>query len=322
MSLLLVLLHLGISAALSLNQAYGNMKGDIIESCNYGRFYVDSSPNSVEIMEELECEAGSILDQHASPSNVEVMQDCCCDCDFSVTYYCRLCAECCCAAPTIAEILVRTMPDIPIDLADALIFMQPNIVRHIIESHYDLASLVICAHSDTLAYIITSTPDFSKYLSGMSPYAIYTILHKIPFPCEYLQSIERISAETIAHKVPMFDECLPEISMTTTAPTETEITSVSPIDIDSLFEEEELEQMTAKLPNIKKYLGKVDPDALISLLNSYPDFMTFFNNLDQNFIEFLNMLNPDELVSTDLHGIFLEIAGDDTAIQTFGNLFA
>ncbi|VDL64663.1 unnamed protein product [Hymenolepis diminuta] len=214
------------------------------------------------------------------------------------------------------------MPDIPIDLADALIFMQPNIVRHIIESHYDLASLVICAHSDTLAYIITSTPDFSKYLSGMSPYAIYTILHKIPFPCEYLQSIERISAETIAHKVPMFDECLPEISMTTTAPTETEITSVSPIDIDSLFEEEELEQMTAKLPNIKKYLGKVDPDALISLLNSYPDFMTFFNNLDQNFIEFLNMLNPDELVSTDLHGIFLEIAGDNTAIQTFGNLFA
>ncbi|VUZ46389.1 unnamed protein product [Hymenolepis diminuta] len=136
MSLLLVLLHLGISAALSLNQAYGNMKGDIIESCNYGRFYVDSSPNSVEIMEELECEAGSILDQHASPSNVEVMQDCCCDCDFSVTYYCRLCAECCCAAPTIAEILVRTMPDIPIDLAYTY-----QHTRFIQKSNYDCGNL-------------------------------------------------------------------------------------------------------------------------------------------------------------------------------------
>ncbi|KAM3186354.1 hypothetical protein ACTXT7_004528 [Hymenolepis weldensis] len=143
MSLLLILLHLGISAALSLNQAYEDMKGDVIESCKYGRFCVDGSPDSFEIMEELECESGSILDLHAGPSNVEFMQDCSCDCEFPVDYYCRLCVECSYTAPTIAEILVRTMPDIPIDLAD------------------------------TLAQIRTGTPDLSK--GRITTVAIYSI---------------------------------------------------------------------------------------------------------------------------------------------------
>nr|CDS30326.2 hypothetical protein HmN_000274400 [Hymenolepis microstoma] len=122
--------------------------------------------------------------------------------------------------------------------------MQLDTVRHIIESHYDLAYLVTSAQPDTLVYIPSISPNFSKYLSKMSSHATCTFLHKIPYPCEYLQSIRRVDAENVVYKVPMFEECLPTTGTT-------EATYRPPADVDSLFKGEELEQMTAELPDIR-----------------------------------------------------------------------
>ncbi|VDN98620.1 unnamed protein product [Rodentolepis nana] len=297
MSLLSILLLLSISAALNLDRVYEDAEGNIIEACKNDQLCANSPSRSTKKMDKV----GGV-----GRAKKKVTKDCTCDCFPTVSYYCMLCQTDSFSVPTKAEVLIRAMPHIPIDLADTLVFMQPDTVRYVIESHYDLAALVTEAQPDTLVYILSSAPNFSKYLSKMSPHAINTFLHKIPYPCKYLQSIKRVYAEKVVYKVPIFWECLsktanPTLTTTTEA---NELTSQPPADVAYHFEKEEWEQMTANWPDTKKYLrkglnSKMGNYYFTSMVLSLPNLSEVFSRLKPYIISriFERITYPDRLLS-------------------------
>ncbi|KAM7541873.1 hypothetical protein Aperf_G00000001434 [Anoplocephala perfoliata] len=234
--------------------------------------------------------------------------------------------------PTIAEVVVETLPNIPLDLADTLIHMQPELVNFVIESHLDLASLVAAVQTETLEYITVSAPNFAKHLSQMHPQAIYIILSKMPFPCQYIQSLEYDVAEAIVLKVPLFSQCgllrttTIRAPVTTTTTTTTTQATPEAADVESMFTKNEVEKMMAKVPEIKKLLVKVNPQRLTCLRTVYPDFMDLFNQLSEKFITFLSgtflkHFNPKNMERKTLGEMFMVMAGEDVPMQMFAGLF-
>ncbi|KAM7532525.1 hypothetical protein Aperf_G00000105550 [Anoplocephala perfoliata] len=332
---LLLLLILGFSAAMTISQVPDSSEGDAV-------LQSDDQTQTEDPQNEMEKETDINVTGNVTKSPVREPKK---DCNPSVDKGCKLSKnrpsrqrlivlrERRPPGPTIAEVVVETLPNIPFDLADTLIYMQPELVNFVIESHFDLASLVAAVQTETLEYITVSAPNFAKHLSKMHPQAIYFILSKMPFPCQYIQSLKYDVAEAIVLKVPLFRQCGLPRTTTTRAPTTTTTTTTTTTqatpeaaDVESMFTKNEVEKMMAKVPEIKKLLVKVNPQRLTGLRTVYPHFMDLFNQLSEKFITFLSgtflkHFNPKNMDRKILGEMFMVMAGEDVPMQMFAGLF-
>ncbi|KAM7542719.1 hypothetical protein Aperf_G00000001427 [Anoplocephala perfoliata] len=331
---LLLLLTLGFSAAMTISQvpdssqSYAVLQSDDKTQTEDSQNEMDSGINVIETKSSLR---GS-------------KKGCSYHCNPSVDKKCKPCKDCPSRhrliylrerrppGPTIAEVVVETLPNIPLDLADTLIHMQPELVNFVIESHRDLASLAAAVQTETLEYITVSAPNFAKHLSQMHPQAIYIILSKMPFPCQYIQSLEYDIAEAIVLKVPQLSRCGLPMTTTTPAPVTTTTTTTSTTqttaeaanvvaDVESMFTKKELDEMMAKVPEIKNLLAKVNLQKLTALRTVYPNFVDLFNQLSEEFITFLKNFNAKLMDSKTLGEVFTVMAGEDVPMQMFAGLF-
>lgn len=86
-----------------------------------------------------------------------------------------------------------------------------------------------------------------------------------------------------------------------------------------LLKMEELEQMTAKLPKIWKYLMEFNLDPVSPHRTTYPGFVEDLNSMEEEFHHTLKKGNPDTLGSRKMKSIFTKIFADNTSIITFNN---
>lgn len=277
---------------------------------------------------------------------------CSCTCDPLVDGQCILCEGCGadmfigqgCEGVSDAELIVQTLPHIPIGYADWLMYMNPLLVNFVIHHHHDVASLVATAQTETLAHIVSSVPDFSEVLALMHPHVILTVFQQIPHPCEYLQSIRREDAEMIVHKIGYFSHCLPKTTTTTTSTTGTTTTSstttpgpestianpevsepaasTAPIDVESVFTKEELDYMATKVPQIKALLSKAIPEAVHTARIIHSDLKKIFDDLGEDFIKFLNSPNLVRMKTETLHVLLKSMGKNNLAINAFAEFFA
>ncbi|VDO15490.1 unnamed protein product [Rodentolepis nana] len=245
------------------------------------------------------------------------------------------------------ELIKRTLPHIPVEYANWLIYMDQWTVNFVIRHHYDLPSLIIHAQADTLAHIISNVPDFSEMLAQMHPNVILTVFQRMPYPCKYLQGIRREAAEMIVNKMVGLSHCLPTTTTptwttTTATPTPTTTTtttpttstpapgarsttatvSKAPVDVLSLFKKEELDYMTAKVPRIKALLAKAVPEAVRISRIIHSNLKVLVDDLSEDFLEFLNTPGLAKLKTSTIHAILKILGEDDLAINALADLFA
>ncbi|KAM3173545.1 hypothetical protein ACTXT7_012302 [Hymenolepis weldensis] len=227
--------------------------------------------------------------------------------------------------PTIAEVIVQTLPTIPYDLAFTLNFMQPELVDFIIGRHANLDYLLLHTDTPTLEYIVSSTPEFARYLSRLPPESIYDVLFKMPYPCQYLLTIDKIYADAITFKLPMAGTCFPPTTTSTTttttttaAPTTTAEPNMVPEDH---FSKEELDTMTAKVPNIRSLLMKANPKKLREVRELVPDFTIIFNELDDDIINVLNSFDLSKLSRKLIWNTLHNFSENRIEVELFSSLF-
>nr|CDS32151.1 expressed protein [Hymenolepis microstoma] len=244
-------------------------------------------------------------------------QDCC--------YECPIC-EMEPYVPSIDEVLVNTLPNIPYDLAGALNRMNPELVSFVIKRHPNLDYLLLYTDSPTLEYIVRSTPKFEKYLSQLPPESIYDVLFKIPYPCYYLLSVDKLYAGVIAYKLPIMRSCFPPTPVTTTTTTTTTTMPPSTTPEPSMvpeehFTKEEMEVMKAKVPSIRRLLVRASSMKLKELRGIIPDFTIIFNEFNDDFIKTLNSLNATEMSRKLLWTKFNKMSSGKPAVVLFASLF-
>ncbi|KAM7542886.1 hypothetical protein Aperf_G00000001443 [Anoplocephala perfoliata] len=313
---LLLLLILGFSAAMTIGQVPDSSQGDAV-------LQSDDQTQTEDPQNEMETETD--INVTGRVTKIPFVREPKKDCNPSVDKRCKMSKnrpsrqrlivlrERRPPGPTIADVVVETLPNIPLDLADTLIHMQPELVNFVIESHRDLASLVAACTQLRKASVQDAS---SSHLH-----------HPLEDACQYIQSLEYDVAEAIVLKVPLFSQCGLPRTTTTRAPvtttTTTTTTQATPeaADVESMFTKNEVEKMMAKVPEIKKLLVKVNPQRLTGLRTVYPDFMDLFNRLSEKFITFLKNFNAKLMDSKTLGEVFTVMAGEDVPMQMFAGLF-
>nr|CUU98387.1 hypothetical transcript [Hymenolepis microstoma] len=314
---------------------------------------VETSRGIIEIVDDI----ADVQDLAQMPPPPMEM-GCSCTCDPIMDAVCILCEFC---DPNMViwqeneassnfEHIVRTLPHIPVEYVDWLMYMNPRAVNFVIHHHHDAASLITHAQAGTLAHIISSVADFPEILARMHPNDIVTVFQRIPYPCEYLRGIRREAAETIIGKIGYFSHCLPKtttttttaITTTTTSTTTTTTPTTTPepgnattpskvpetaaskasVDVDSLFTKEELDYMTAKVPRMKALLAKAVPEAVRIARIIHSDLKQLVDDLSDDFLNFLNTPGLAQLETANIHSVLKDMAKDDLAINAIADLFA
>lgn len=229
--------------------------------------------------------------------------------------------------PTMQKVIYSSPSDFPVSYADGLYGIDLITLHQVIRNYTNLPALLCRMKPETFNYVLSNAPFVTEYIVDMKAREQAIILTKMTYPCVYLQSINLEYAKIIINNLPAYASCisLPEttVSTTTTTPIpDTEPSTWEPIQVETVFTKEELEKMSEKVPNIGEILSKINPRKIGPMRIVFPNFLTLFNELDDEFINALNKVDFSNMTPNTRSKLIWSLAGKNIAVEIFGTLMA
>nr|CDS30325.1 hypothetical protein HmN_000274300 [Hymenolepis microstoma] len=226
------------------------------------------------------------------------------------------------------KVIRSNLLNFPISYADGLYGIDVLTLHNIIDNHRDFSALLCRMRPETFNYVLTNAPFVTERIAKMTAGEQAQILSKMAYPCVYLQNINLDYARVIIKNLPEYAACVsfPETTVSAITPaapkTLAEATSWEPLQVESVFTKEELENMSKKVPNIREILSKVNPKKIEPMRSVFPDFMVLFNEFDDKFINALNTIDFASMTPKARSELILSMAKKNTAVEIFGTLMA
>eukprot|EP00108_Taenia_solium_P007125 TsM_001207700 transcript=TsM_001207700 gene=TsM_001207700 len=120
--------------------------------------------------------------------------------------------------PNATQLIISTMPSIPIHYANGLLNAAPSFVRYILKNHQNLHGLLANMDNKTLLYVTAHVPEFGKILSKKKPDTLKVVFDKLPNISKYLQALDPEVLQALVAKLPSLAEHVPSLPSTTTPP--------------------------------------------------------------------------------------------------------
>ncbi|VDM34325.1 unnamed protein product [Hydatigera taeniaeformis] len=192
------------------------------------------------------------------------------------------------------QTIISSMPNIPPMYADALVDIDPYLVRYIIENHQNRHSLLDNMSQHTIQFVIDNVPNFDETLSSLPPSTLQVVFDKVPNAVRYLETMDADTARTIMAKLPyLYQYASPTLSDLLQRPPSLEVMEIKeaeeateereqkPVALEaSTLTEEELEMLTSKVHFTDKMLKYVNPKKLAALRTLMSDFPTRLTNVE------------------------------------------
>ncbi|KAM3186355.1 hypothetical protein ACTXT7_004529 [Hymenolepis weldensis] len=230
--------------------------------------------------------------------------------------------------PTMQKVIYSSPTDFPVSYADGLYGIDLITLHQVIRNYTNLPALLCRMKPETFNYVLSNAPFVTEYIVDMKAREQAIILSKMTYPCVYLQSINLEYAKKIIDNLPAYASCisLPETTVSTTTTTapkpDTEPSTWEPIQAETVFTKEELEKMSEKVPNIGEILSKINPRKIGPMRIIFPNFLTLFNELDDEFINALNKVEFSKMTPKARSKLIWSLAGNNRAVEIFGTLMA
>ncbi|KAM7542459.1 hypothetical protein Aperf_G00000000817 [Anoplocephala perfoliata] len=110
--------------------------------------------------------------------------------------------------------ILKTMPNIPSNLANFLKDMEPGFVQYIINNHEDLAPLLLAMDKSSIQYVSLHVPEFGLRVSELDTVPAQLVFSQVSRPCGYLTTLSEKVSEVLITKVPQLRRCLGHTSGT------------------------------------------------------------------------------------------------------------
>nr|CDS21855.1 expressed conserved protein [Echinococcus granulosus] len=176
--------------------------------------------------------------------------------------------------PKTIQILLSTVPSIPIHFANILLNKDPGFVQYIIENHQNLPGLLASMNAQTLHYVTAHVPKFGKMLSKMHSNTLKVVFDKLPNTTTYLADMDPEVVRAIVAKLPSLSKYAPTEPTTTAPPTtptsapkvETIVTVPTTVATEApIFTDKELEILRSKIPLFDTVLKLMDSKKVAAL---------------------------------------------------------
>ncbi|KAM7543122.1 hypothetical protein Aperf_G00000000840 [Anoplocephala perfoliata] len=199
-------------------------------------------------------------------------------------------------SPSVRHTILKYMPNIPDDLADALFYLDSGFVSYIINRHETLPSFMTQMHPTTIKYIMSCVNELPHLVAQMEPSTIEKIFSGVENICEYLVSklSDATSIKTIVEKVPSLHRCVPQLDLDQSATT----TSINTTPASTLKERvlkharfytrEDAEKASVSIPRIREILTLIDQKNLGKIYELLPSIIEHVKRLNLDPIDFLN----------------------------------
>ncbi|VDN97652.1 unnamed protein product [Rodentolepis nana] len=209
--------------------------------------------------------------------------------------------------PSVRHSILKYMPNIPPELADALFYLEPGFVSYIINHHENLQDLMTKMHTMTVQYVMSYVPELPSLLAKMEPKAIEAILQRTEHHCHYLSRFQdQHLVKIIIGKVPLLQPCLPHVvpeksttitttttTTTTPAPTTTKAVVIYP----PFYTKEDIDEASITIPQIGTLLSLIEEEKLEAIHKLIPSISSALRELSKDQIDFVNTNMP---IITDL----------------------
>ncbi|VDL60553.1 unnamed protein product [Hymenolepis diminuta] len=231
--------------------------------------------------------------------------------------------------PSVRHSILKYMPNIPGELADALFYLEPGFVSYIINHHKNLQDFMTKMDPLTVQFIMSYVRELPSLVAKMEPKAIETIFSGVEHVCDYLSHFQdQYPIKIIVGKVPLLHTCIPHIvpekststTTTTTTTTQAPTTTEEVVKYPPFYTKEDIDKASLIIPKIGELLDLLEREKLEAIHDLIPSISDTLNELSQEQIDFINekmdniidlVKNMDEKMLQQIK----ELADDDPLLE-------
>ncbi|KAM3177228.1 hypothetical protein ACTXT7_004989 [Hymenolepis weldensis] len=237
--------------------------------------------------------------------------------------------------PSVRHSILKYMPNIPGELADALFYLEPGFVSYIINHHKALQDFMTKMHPMTVQFIMSYVRELPSLVAKMEPKAIETIFTGVEHICNYLSHFQdQYPIKIIVGKVPLLHRCIPHIvpekstsTTITTTTTQAPTTTEEVVRYPPFYTKEDIDKAGILIPKIGELLALLEREKLEAIHDLIPSISDALGELSLEQIDFINekMHNIIDLVKNmdeKLLQQIKELANDDPLLEKWKHIHA
>lgn len=187
--------------------------------------------------------------------------------------------------------ILRVMPHIDFDFANALFFLEPGFTQYIVKKHVDLPNLLYYMDEPVLYKLMRIVPDLDQRISGFTAIEISNVFCRVFDQCHFLSKFSNSARDTVLFKVKYLRHCheknrvpAPDNSMVVITPTTTTTAAPKP----PLFTAKQISSIEVKIPKFRLLLPKLLESRVDAVKTMTRNLTAIFTELPVRILERTN----------------------------------